>query len=56
MARYLFQAAYTSELWIAQVNKPQNRIDVIRPVTERLGGRLECAYSLKGDRFAYGQT
>jgi uncharacterized protein with GYD domain len=49
MARYLFQAAYTSEAWAAQVKNPQNRIDVIRPVIERLGGRIECAYFAFGD-------
>ena len=49
MARYLFQAAYTSEAWAAQVQNPQNRIDVIRPVIERLGGRIECAYFAFGD-------
>lgn len=49
MARYLFQASYTSEAWSAQVNNPQNRVDVIRPVIERLGGRLETAYLSFGD-------
>jgi uncharacterized protein with GYD domain len=49
MARYLFQASYTSEAWAAQVSNPQNRIDAIRPVIERLGGRLECAYLSFGD-------
>jgi uncharacterized protein with GYD domain len=49
MARYLFQASYTSEAWAAQVSHPQNRIEVIRPVIERLGGRLECAYLAFGE-------
>jgi uncharacterized protein with GYD domain len=49
MARYLFQASYTSEAWEAQVSHPQNRIEVIRPVIERLGGRLENAYLSFGD-------
>jgi uncharacterized protein with GYD domain len=49
MARYLFQASYTSEAWAAQVSNPQNRIEVIRPVIERLGGRLETAYLSFGD-------
>jgi uncharacterized protein with GYD domain len=49
MARYLFQASYTSEAWAAQVSHPQNRMDVIRPVIERLGGRLESAYLSFGD-------
>jgi uncharacterized protein with GYD domain len=49
MAHYLFQAAYTSEAWAAQVKNPQNRIDVVRPVIERLGGRIECAYLAFGE-------
>jgi hypothetical protein len=39
MARYLFQASYTTEAWAVQVSNPQNRVDAIR-----LGGRLESAY------------
>ncbi len=49
MARYLFEASYTSEAWAAQVRNPQNRIDVVRPVIERLGGRLESAYLSFGE-------
>jgi uncharacterized protein with GYD domain len=49
MARYLFQAAYTSDAWAAQVQNPQNRLEVVRPVIERLGGHIECAY------FAFGE-
>jgi uncharacterized protein with GYD domain len=49
MARYLFQASYTSEAWAVQVSHPQNRMEVIRPVIERLGGRLESAYLSFGD-------
>jgi uncharacterized protein with GYD domain len=49
MARYLFQVSYTSEAWAAQVSNPQNRMEVIRPVIERLGGHLESAYLSFGD-------
>jgi uncharacterized protein with GYD domain len=49
MARYLLQASYTNDAWAAQVSNPQNRMDVIRPVIERLGGRLESAYLAFGD-------
>ena len=49
MARYLFQAAYTPEAWAAQINNPQNRVEVIRPVIENLGGRFESAYYAFGD-------
>jgi uncharacterized protein with GYD domain len=49
MARCLFQASYTSEAWAVQVSNPQNRVDAIRSVMERLGGRLESAYPSFGD-------
>ena len=49
MAKYLFQGSYTSEAWAAQVQNPQNRLDVVRPVIERLGGRIECAYLAFGE-------
>ena len=49
MARYLFQGTYTPEAWAAQINNPQNRVEVIRPVIENLGGRFESAYYAFGD-------
>jgi uncharacterized protein with GYD domain len=49
MAHYLFQVSYTSEAWAAQVSNPQNRVEAIRPVIERLGGHLESAYLSFGD-------
>ena len=50
MAKYLFQATYTSEAWAAQLQHPQNRVEILRPIIERLGGRIECAY------FAFGES
>lgn len=49
MAKYLFQATYTSDAWAAQVHNPQNRVEALRPVIEGLGGRIESAY------FAFGE-
>ena len=49
MAKYLFQASYTSDAWAAQVHNPQNRVEILRPMIERLGGRIEGAY------FAFGE-
>ena len=49
MAHYLIEVAYTSEAWAAQVSSPQNRIEAIRPVIERLGGRIESAYYAFGE-------
>ncbi len=49
MPRYLIQLAYTPEAWAAQLRDPQNRVEVVRPALERVGGRIEAAY------FAFGE-
>jgi uncharacterized protein with GYD domain len=46
---YLVQAAYTPEAWAAQLRNPQNRVEVLRPLVEGLGGKLETAF------FAFGE-
>ncbi|MXN66988.1 GYD domain-containing protein [Stappia sp. GBMRC 2046] len=41
MALYLYQGAYTSESWAAQLADPQNRVETVgRAVCESVGGRL----------------
>jgi uncharacterized protein with GYD domain len=40
MAYYMVQAAYTSEAIAAMVKKPEDRGAAIRPVVEKLGGKL----------------
>lgn len=49
MPHYLVQAAYTSEAWAALVKKPQNRLDAVRPVIEKLGGKLEGGWLAFGE-------
>ena len=49
MPYYMIQAAYTSESWASQIANPQNRIEMVRPMFESLGGRIESAY------FAFGE-
>ncbi|HWC76228.1 MAG TPA: GYD domain-containing protein [Blastocatellia bacterium] len=49
MAYYLLQGAYTSEAWKTLVSKPVNRLDAIRPVIEKLGGKVEQAWFAFGD-------
>ena len=49
MARYLFQATYTPEAWATMIKSPQNRLEVVRPVFESPGGRIESAYLAFGD-------
>ena len=49
MPYYMLQGAYTSEAWAAQIANPQDRVAVVRPIFESLGGRIESAY------FAFGE-
>ena len=44
MPYYLMQAAYTPEAWAAQEKKPQNRIAAIRPVVEKLQGKMIAGF------------
>ena len=50
MAHYMFQVSFTSEAWAKMVREPQNREQAIRPVIEKLGGRLI------GYWFAFGES
>ncbi len=49
MPYYLVQVAYTAEAWAAMVKKPQNRLDAVRPVIQKLGGKLESGWLAFGD-------
>jgi uncharacterized protein with GYD domain len=44
MAHYLVQFSYTADAWAAQLADPKDRRDVVRPLFEQLGGRIEAAY------------
>ena len=48
MAHYLIRGSYTPETWATMVKNPQNRREVVRPLIESLGGKLEALY------FAFG--
>ena len=48
MPIYLFQVAYTSEAWAAQVQNPQNRMEAVGSILEGMGGKFLDAY------FAFG--
>jgi len=49
MPYYLQQVAYSTEGWEALVEKPQNRIEAVRPAIEKLGGKIENAWYAFGD-------
>ena len=40
MSFYSLQASYTPVAWAALVNAPANRLEAVRPVVEKLGGRI----------------
>jgi len=49
MSLYLLQVAYTSEAWASLLKSPQNRLDVVRPAVEKLGGKIESGWFCFGD-------
>lgn len=49
MPHYLTQAAYTTDAWSSLVKHPVNRIEQLRPVIEKLGGKLIAGFMAFGD-------
>jgi uncharacterized protein with GYD domain len=49
MAYYALQTSYTQAGWAALVAAPENRLEAVRPVVERLGG------SIIDDWFSFGE-
>ena len=54
MAKYLILGSYTSAAWAAQVKNPQNRMEIVKPAIERLGGTFDSAYMAFGDHDIVG--
>ena len=49
MSHYLFQLSYTPESWAAQIKDPKNRIEAVKPVMDKIGGRITAAYYSFGE-------
>lgn len=49
MPSYMLQASYTPEAWATLVNKPQNRLEVIRGAVEKMGGSIEGSWLTFGE-------
>lgn len=49
MPLFLTQVAYTQEAWQAMINNPQDRIEAIKPVLKKLGGKIISGYLSFGD-------
>jgi len=49
MAHYLLQVAYTPEAWATMIANPHDRLEMVRPVVEKLGGKIEHGWFAFGD-------
>jgi uncharacterized protein with GYD domain len=49
MPYYLIQTAYTPESWDKMVKNPQDRVELVRPAIEAMGGRIEAGYISFGE-------
>jgi uncharacterized protein with GYD domain len=49
MPHFLTQAAYTTDAWSALVKHPVNRIEHLRPLIEKAGGKLIAGFMSFGD-------
>lgn len=49
MPHYLLQASYNPEAWAALAKEPEDRTEAIKPVVERLGGKVLSGYLSFGE-------
>jgi uncharacterized protein with GYD domain len=49
MTSYLLQVAYTPEAWGSLIANPRDRIGEVRPVVEKLGGKIAHGWFAFGD-------
>src|SRR5918999_3335598 len=49
MPYYLLQVAYTADTWAAMVKTSHVRLDGLRPLLERLGGKFEGGWLAFGE-------
>ena len=49
MAHYLLQVAYTPQAWAVMIKNPQDRVQALKPVLDKMGGKVESAYFAFGD-------
>ncbi|MFL6244211.1 MAG: GYD domain-containing protein [Acidimicrobiia bacterium] len=49
MPYYLIQTAYTPESWEKMIKHPQDRVELVRPAIESMGGRIEAGYIAFGE-------
>ena len=53
MTRYLIQETYTSQAAAALIKEPHDRMEVVRPIFESVGGKLEHYYVACNENTVY---
>ena len=54
MADYLMQISYSAAAWAAMIESPENRVEAVRNVVEKLGGKLGGFWMSFGDQDLVG--
>ena|SRR3989442_703859 len=49
MPYYMMQVSYTSEAWGNILANQQNRLEMVKPVVDKLGGKIENGWMCFGD-------
>jgi len=49
MASYLFQISYSADAWAAMIKHPQDRVQAVSKVVEKLGGKVGAFWMAFGD-------
>jgi hypothetical protein len=54
MAHYLVEAKYSDQAWAAMARSPQDRSELLRPVVEGPGGKIDGFWFSFGEHYAVG--
>jgi uncharacterized protein with GYD domain len=54
MAQYLMQLSYSTEAWAAMIKRPENRVDAVKKVVKKLGGKIGGFWFSFGDHDLVG--
>ncbi len=49
MPLYMVRVSYTADSWEVMLKNPQNRVEGVRPIIEKLGGKIVTGYLTLGD-------
>ena len=49
MAQYLLQLSYSTAAWAVMIKRPENRVEAVKKVVKKLGGKIEGFWFAFGD-------